>query len=83
MAKNKETEPIEKVEESTGARQEAKTKPKKDPEPIYPIEELIEGYKAFNASKPIVITALKLAEITEATFDQAKEIVDNFKNKEV
>lgn len=52
-------------------------------ESVYTTEEIIDGYKAFGAAKEIVTVAMKLSGRTSATFDEAKKIVDSFKNKEV
>lgn len=52
-------------------------------ESIYSVAELAENHKAFNTYREIVIVAMKLAGKNAATFDEAKKIIDNFKNKEV
>lgn len=52
-------------------------------ESVYPVEELIAEYKAFKTSKEIVAVALRLAGKKTATFSEAKNIIDKFKNKEV
>lgn len=59
---------------------EAKTTPA---ESAYPIAELIANYKLFGANREIVVMALRKSGKTEATFTEAKVIVDKFKNKEV
>lgn len=50
---------------------------------VYTTEQLINNYKAFNTSKEIVKVALKLSGKDRITFDEAKRIVDAFRNKEV
>ena len=57
--------------------------PKKAVAETYPVSEIIANYKAFNASKPIVITAMKLAGVKQVTVEEAKKIIETFKNKEV
>lgn len=52
-------------------------------ESIYTAAELSANHKAFNTSYEIVAVALRLAGKTEATFQEAKTIIDKFKNKEV
>ena len=50
---------------------------------VYTVDEIIEGYTAFGTSKEIVTVAIKLSGIKSATFDEAKKLIDDFKNKEV
>lgn len=52
-------------------------------ESIYQAEELARAHKVFDTSYEIVATALKLAGKEKATVTEAKEIVENFKTKEV
>lgn len=52
-------------------------------ESIYSAEELAENHKAFKTSYEIVSVALRKAGKKEATFSEAKQIIENFKNKEV
>lgn len=52
-------------------------------ESVYAAEELAENHKAFKTSREIVEVALRLAGKKSATFTEAKEIIENFKNKEV
>jgi hypothetical protein len=49
----------------------------------YSAKELVENYKVFNASYAIVAVALRLAGKDSYTFEEAKTIIDTFKNKEV
>ena len=70
MAKSKAAEP--KVQEQTTP-----------PESVYSAEELADNYKLFKTSREIVIVALRLAGKREATFPEAKSIIEKFKNKEV
>lgn len=50
---------------------------------VYTAEELAANHKAFKASKAVVAVALKIAGKETATFEEAKTIVEAFKNKEV
>lgn len=52
-------------------------------ESIYTASEIAENYKAFGTYREIVVVALRLAGKETATFSEAKNIVDKFKNKEV
>ena len=52
-------------------------------ESVYTAEELAANYKVFNTSRDIVEVALRLAGKKTATLTEAKEIIKNFKNKEV
>lgn len=52
-------------------------------ENVYTAEELSANYKAFKTSREIVEVALRLAGKKTATFTEAKEIIEKFKNKEV
>lgn len=62
---------------------EAKAPEAKAPESEYPTRELIAGHKAFGVPKEIAAVALKLKGIEQATFAEAKKIIDEFKNREV
>lgn len=52
-------------------------------ESIYSAAELAANHKAFNTSYEIVAVALRKAGKEAATFAEATQIVDKFKNKEV
>lgn len=52
-------------------------------ESVYSAEELANNHKAFNTYREIVVVALRLAGKKEATFAEAKSIIEKFKNKEV
>lgn len=52
-------------------------------ESIYTAEELAESYEAFGTSRAIVVVALRKAGKNTATFSEAKNIIEKFKNKEV
>lgn len=52
-------------------------------ESVYAAAELAKNHKAFNTSYEIVDVALRLAGKEEATFAEAKNIIEKFKNKEV
>lgn len=50
---------------------------------FYSAKELAEQHNLFNTSFEIVTVALRLAGKKMATFEEAKKIIDKFKNKEV
>lgn len=52
-------------------------------ESVYTAEELAKNHSAFNTSYEIVSVALRQAGKTTATFTEAKNIIEKFKNKEV
>ena len=52
-------------------------------ESVYSREELANNHKAFGTYREIVDVALRVAGKNEATFAEAKNIIDKFKNKEV
>lgn len=52
-------------------------------ESIYTAEELARNHKLFNTSYEIVAVALRKAGKKEASFSEAKKIIETFKNKEV
>lgn len=52
-------------------------------ESIYTAEELASNHKLFKTSYEIVAVALRKAGKKEASFSEAKKIIENFKNKEV
>lgn len=52
-------------------------------ESIYTAEELAKNHKLFKTSYEIVAVALHKAGKKEATFTEAKNIIESFKNKEV
>lgn len=52
-------------------------------ESVYSREELVSNHKAFDTYREIVDVALRLAGKEEATFAEAKKIIEKFKNKEV
>lgn len=52
-------------------------------ESVYTAAELAQNHKFFNTSYEIVVVALRLAGKQAATFTEAKQIVEKFKNKEV
>lgn len=57
--------------------------PVKAPESIYTAADLAANHRAFKAPREIVVVALRLAGKETATFEEAKTIIENFKNKEV
>lgn len=52
-------------------------------ESIYTAEDLAKNHKLFKTSYEIVAVALHKAGKKEATFTEAKKIIENFKNREV
>lgn len=52
-------------------------------ESVYTAAELTDNHKVFNTSREIVEIALRMAGKKTATFREAKEIIEKFKNKEV
>lgn len=52
-------------------------------ESVYTAEELANNHKAFKTSYEIVKIALRQAGKNSATFTEAKNIIEKFKNKEV
>lgn len=55
----------------------------KAPESIYTAADLAANHRVFKAPREIVVVALRLAGKETATFEEAKTIIENFKNKEV
>lgn len=73
-----------KTAEATPEVEEVKTVAKeKAAESVYTAKELVANHKAFGTYREIVEVALRLAKKETATFNEAKRIVDEFKNKEV
>lgn len=52
-------------------------------ESVYSASELVANYKLFGVNRDIVVLALRKAGKKEATFTEAKAIIDKFKTKEV
>ena len=52
-------------------------------ESVYTAEELARNHKAFHTYREIVVVALRLAGKESATFAEAQQIIEKFKNKEV
>lgn len=52
-------------------------------ESVYTREELVNNYKTFGTFREIVDVALRLAGKDAATFTEAKDIIEKYKNKEV
>lgn len=50
---------------------------------VYSAEELAENHMVFNTSYEIVAVALRQAGKESATVEEAKQIIEKFKNKEV
>lgn len=60
---------------------EKSTKPTADM--VYTIDELAEGSSVFGVHRDVVYTALKRANVTEATEAEAKKIIEDYTKKEV
>ena len=86
MAKSAEksaAEPVlkDKAPVETGA---VHTSPaKKEPAPMYSIDDLVKAEKALDADKIIIRTALRLTERKMFGLDEAKQIVKEFKERKV
>lgn len=67
------------------AQEVAVEEPVKAPvaESIYTAAELAANHRVFKVSREIVVVALRLAGKKTATFEEAKTIIETFKNKEV
>lgn len=52
-------------------------------ESVYTAKELIENHSAFKVSREIVVVALKMAKVEAATYTEAKEIIEKFKNRRI
>lgn len=50
-------------------------------EPVYTIERLAEGHRAFGVSRAIAECALKLSGKESFTKDEAQKIIDDFKTR--
>lgn len=73
------------MEETKETKKEPKPAAKKSAPPadVYTAAELAASHKVFKTSREIVAVALKLAKKEKATFEEAKEIVEEFKNRRV
>lgn len=76
--KNKTTEP-----EKETPVVEVPVAKAKEIESIYSAGELAKNHKLFKTSYEIVAVALRKAGKKEATLSEAKNIIENFKNREV
>ena len=84
MATNNKPKAAEAVEEVIIEVEEKRPAPVTRPaESVYTAEELAKNHKAFNTAREIVVVALRKAGKKTATFTEAKEIIEKFKNKEV
>ncbi len=52
-------------------------------EPVYSIQQLIDGYREFGTSKAVVSCALKLVGKDSMTTAEARKNIDTFRQKEV
>lgn len=68
--------------EKTKAEETAKA-PAKEAETVYTAAELADGHATFGTAREIVVVALKLAGVKNATYSEAKVIIEKFKNREV
>ena len=75
--------PVNETPVATEAAEKPKSAQVKAQESSYTAAELAAGHKTFGTSYEIVATALKLSGKERATVKEAKEIIENFKNKEV
>lgn len=75
MAEQKEA--VKAAEKKTAAKKTAQ------PADLYTAAELEKNHKIFGASREIVNVALRLAKKDKATIEEAKKIIDEFKNREV
>lgn len=66
---------------ATDVKSNAKTNVKSDVKPVYTTTQLAEGCKAFGTTRAIVECALKLAGKDSFTIDEARKIINAFKNK--
>ena len=55
----------------------------KGTEPVYSMQQLVDGYREFGTSKAVVSCALKLAGKDSMTTAEARKIIDTFRQKEV
>ena len=55
----------------------------KGTEPVYSMQQLVDGYREFGTSKAVVSCALKLAGKDSMTTAEARKIIDAFRQKEV
>lgn len=84
MATNNKPKATEAAEEVSVKVEEKRPAPVAPPaESIYTAEELASNHKAFSAAREIVVIALRKAGKKTATFKEAKDIIEKFKNKEV
>ncbi len=66
---------------ATDGKANAKASVKSDIKPVYTITQLADGYKTFGTTRAIVECALKLAGKDSFTIDEARKIINAFKNK--
>ncbi len=65
----------------SNVKTDAKSNAKTDAKPLYTVEQLAEGYKAFGTSRAIVECALKLSGKSSFTMDEARKVINAFKNR--
>lgn len=79
MANTKIKETSTETSSSTTSASAAKV----EKESVYTVDDLIANFKAFKTSKEIVAIAMRKSGKKNATFSEAKSIIEKFKNKEV
>ena len=79
MANTKIKETSTETSSSTTSASAAKV----EKESVYTVDDLIANFKAFKTSKQIVAIAMRKSGKKNATFSEAKSIIEKFKNKEV
>lgn len=79
MANTKIKETSTETSSSTTSASAAKV----EKESVYTVDDLIANFKAFKTSKEIVTIAMRKSGKENATFSEAKSIIEKFKNKEV
>lgn len=84
-AKSKAIEPVEEtpVQQEPAPVEEPVVKQAPAVESVYTAAELAANHKVFGTYKEIVVVALRQAGKEAATFSEAKNIIEKFKNKEV
>ncbi len=78
---NTTVENVTATDGKTNAKIDAKTNVKSDVKPVYTIAQLAEGYRTFGTTRAIVECALKLAGKDSFTMDEARKIINAFKNR--
>ncbi len=69
------------MEKTEAAEVKAATSVSKTAKPVYTAAQIVEGYKAFGTTRAIAECALKLSGKESFTIEEAKNVINNFKNK--